>query len=132
MKTQKTDLVTLILGFYAEMYGEKVGDYDYTGEMLGLLGDLHDQAFPGYVLDPAQVVEQASAQLRGNRQALVYYHGITLRLPSMTGGDSPLVIGMGVMVAQPRNTLGIWAEDTAINDRIQSVLGDGETVDTIS
>jgi hypothetical protein len=132
MKTQKTDRVTLIASFYAEMYGEKIGDYDYTGEMLGLLGDLHDQAFPGYVLDPAQVVEQAQAQLRGNRQALQNYHGITFRLPSMTGGDSPLVIGMGVMVAQPRNTLGIWAEDTAINDRIQSVLGDGETVDTIS
>jgi hypothetical protein len=132
MKTQKTDLVTLIAGFYAAMYGEKIGDIDYTTEMLGLLGDLHDQAFPGYVLDPAQVLEQASAQLRGNRRALVYYHGITFRLPSMAGGDSPLVIGMGVMVAQPRNTLGIWAEDTAINDRIQSVLGDGETVDTIS
>jgi hypothetical protein len=132
MKTQKTDLVTLIASFYAEMYGEKFGDIDYTTAMLVLLGNLHDQAFPGYVLDPAQVVEQASAQLRGNRQALQYYHGITFRLPSMTGGDSPLVIGMGVMVAQPRNTLGIWAEDTAINDRIQDVLREVVEEDTIS
>jgi hypothetical protein len=114
------------------MYGEKIGDIDYTTAMLVLLGNLHDHAFPGYVLDPAQVVEQASAQLRGNRQALQYYHGITFRLPSMTGGDSPLVIGMGVMVAQPRNTLGIWAEDTAINDRIQDVLREVVEEDTIS
>jgi hypothetical protein len=128
MKPQKTDLVTLIAGFYAAMYGQKVGDHDYTTAMLGLLGNLQDQAFPGYVFDPALVLEQASAQLRGNHQALQNYHSITFRLPSMTGGDSPLAIEMGVTAG----TLTIWAEDTAINEKIQGVLGAGELVDTIS
>jgi hypothetical protein len=132
MKTQKTDLVTLIASFYAEMYGEKIGDIDYTTAMLVLLGNLHDHAFPGYVLDPAQVVEQASAQLRGNRQALVNYHSITFRLPAMAEGGSRLVIHLGVMAKEPNGTLGIWAEDTAINEAIQGVLGAGEMEDTIS
>ena len=132
MKTQKTDLVTLIASFYAEMYGEKIGDIDYTTAMLVLLGNLHDQAFPGYVLDPAQVVEQAQVQLCGNDLAVRNYYPIALRFPSLTGEGSPLVIGMGVMVAQPRNTLGIWAEDTAINAKIQSVLKMLNKEDTIS
>jgi len=67
------------------MYGEKVSDYDYTTAMLVLLGNLHDQAFLGYVLDPAQVLEQAQAQLRGNDLAVRNYYPIALRFPSLTG-----------------------------------------------
>jgi hypothetical protein len=132
MKTQKTDLVTLIASFYAEMYGEKVGTADYTSEMLDLLGDLQDQAFPGYVLDPAQVLEQAHAQLFGNELAVRNYHTVTFRMPAMAEGGSRLVIHMGAMAKEPNGTLGIWAEDTAINEKIQGVLGAGEMEDTIS
>lgn len=129
------DLVTLIAGFYATMFGRPVGDHDYTTEMLGVFDQLQQQAFPGYRFDPVQVCVQATVQLLGKEPAVRNYHPINLRFAPLARDDDPLVIRMGAhsTPAHPEGTLTIWTEDPAINARIQSVLemvSEGE--DTIS
>lgn len=124
MKTKDLDLVTLIAGFYAEMYGQRIGNRDYTSEMLSLFGQLHQRAFTGYLFDPVQFLARASAQLFGNELAVRNYYSISFCLAPLSGQGEPLVIHMGATSAlgKPNGTLGIWTEDPAINDAIQKVL----------
>ena len=117
MKTN-TDTVTLIAGFYAETYGEKIGDRDYTTEMLNLFSRLHTQAFPGYSHTPKEFVAQAKAQICGNELAVRNYYPVTFRFAPVSGDGNPLAVHMG----SKNGTLGISADDAAINERIQSVL----------
>jgi hypothetical protein len=124
MKTITNDLVTTIAGFYAEMYGEKIGTCDYTSEMLSVFDQLHQRAFPGHLFDSVQFLAQAKTQLFGNELAVRNYYTVSFRFAPLSGEGKQLVIRMGATSApgKPHGTLGIWTEDQAINDTIQSVL----------
>jgi len=133
MKTTTSDkLATLIAGFYAETYGERIVSRDDTSKMLALFARLQQQAFPGYLFQPAQFLTQAKTQLVGNRKALHNYHPLSFRFAPLSGQGEPMVIDIGVMEAEPNNILGIRAENPATNDRIQSVLEMVSREDTIS
>jgi len=134
MKTNDNDLVTLIAGFYAVAYGQQIGNRDYTTGMLSLFGRLQQGAFPGYLFDPVQFWAQATAQLLGNELAVRNYHHVSFRFAPLSGKGKQLVIRMGATSApaKPNGTLGVWTEDQAINDRIQSVLEMVSREDTIS
>jgi len=132
MKTITNDLVITIAGFYAAMYGERIGNRDYTSEMLCVFDELHRRAFAGYQFDFGQCLAQARTQLWGNELALRNYYTIGFRFAPLSGEGEPLVIRMGATNAlgKPNGTLGIWTEDPAINDAIQRVLGEVAPEDT--
>jgi hypothetical protein len=124
MKTITNDLVITIAGFYAAMYGERIGNRDYTSEMLSVFDQLHQRAFPGYQFAPTEFLAQAKTQLFGNELAVRNYYSISFRFAPLSGEGESLVIHMGA-TSTPKTlngTLGIWTEDPAINDAIQGVL----------
>lgn len=123
MKPITNDLVETIAGFYAEMYGVKVGARDYTAEMLGVFEQLHQRVFPGYAFTPGQFLKQAQSQLWGNELALRNYYTVSFFFAPLSGEGEALVISMGATRTPktPNGTLGIWTEDPA-NDAIQGVL----------
>jgi len=134
----KTDIVTLTAGFYAERHSGRpfAPNQDYTAEMLTVIGQLQEQAFPGHLFDPGLVLKQADAQLFHNDLAVRNYLPVHLRFAPITPEGKPLVITLGAMSAPgwSNGTLGISTEDQAVNQAIQTLLGDGEQGggDTIS
>lgn len=124
MKPITSDLVTTIAGFYAEMYGVKVGVRDYTAEMLAVFEQLHQRAFAGYRFAPTEFLAQAKAKLLGNELAVRNYYTVSFRFAPLSGQGEALVISMGATSTPktPNGTLGIWTETPAIHDAIQGVL----------
>jgi hypothetical protein len=131
------DLLMIIAEFYGDQYhGHPMRPgVDGNAPLLALLGRLHDRVFPDYAFDQEQVLAQAAAQLRGNSRVVKNYYPVHFRFPPLSGNGKPLALSIGVVEGRDSgtNTLGLWAEDPVINERIQSVLTEGEKKeDTIS
>lgn len=122
MKTGK-DLPALIRGFYAlQTEGHNTGHYEGT-DFVALLRRLYLRAFSDYQWDIQEILAQAQAQLRANKEAVEYRRPVRFKFASLSGG-SPLVIAIGVVPGG--TTLGLWAEDPVINEQIQMVLRETE------
>ncbi len=81
------NLVTLIAGFYAKMYGQQIGNRDYRAEMVSLFKRLHGRAFPRYEFDLEQFLAQAKAQLFGNELTVRNYRTVTSVYPGAGDGS---------------------------------------------
>jgi hypothetical protein len=122
MKTGK-DLPALIKGFYTlETEGGTTGQYEGV-DFIALLQRLHRERFPEYTFDIHGLLAQAKAQLCETKEAVQFRRPVRFTFASPSGG-SPLVIAVGIVPGG--QTLGLWAEDPAINERIQSALAEGD------
>ena len=97
----ESHLTDIIAEFYGDQYhGHPMRPgVDGNAPLLALMSRLHDRVFPDYLFDPAEVLAQ-DERFAGN--PLVLFTGIN------DGGFS------------------LWAEDPAINQRIQSALAEGD------
>jgi hypothetical protein len=126
----ESHLTDIIAEFYGDQYhGHPMRPgVDGNAPLLALMSRLHDRVFPDYLFDPAEVLAQGAAQVLGNSGVVKNHSPVRFRFPPLSGNGKPLVLTIGVMQGweSGRNILGLWAEDPAINERIQSVLREGD------
>lgn len=121
MKTGK-DLPALIKGFYTlETEGHTRGHYEGS-DFIALVQRLHREQFPEYTFDIHGLLAQAKAQLCDGEEVLMFRRPLRFTFPSPSGG-SPLIIAVGMVPGS--KALGLWAEDPAVNERIQGALAEG-------